>query len=254
MKLGKHPPKYNEKTLLLRSYLKEEDFAPPPTKVYREYKLPTDWGTYMNDVLGICTCAAVAHLIMLTTAHTGTMVTPDPADILTAYSAITGYDASKTDASGNNPTDNGAAITDVLAYWQSTGIAGHKILGWCQTNHASRVRRQQGVFIFGANNVGVRLPAIAQQQFTDNATWDTVPDDGGIEGGHCIVEVGYGTEGSDFVTWGRGDQKATYRWSDFYLDESYVVVTQDWINEASGLAPSGFKIDQLIADLQTIKA
>jgi hypothetical protein len=250
LKLGKLAPRHNDKTLRLRTYLGIDVPPPPPEKVFREYKIPADaWGMFGNDTIGDCTCAAVAHMIMLFTAHTGTLVTPDPSDIITAYSAITGFDP----LTGAN--DNGAALTDVLEYWQTTGIAGHRILGWVQINHASHLRRQQGIHIFGANDVGVNLPQSAMDQFTNGQTFDVPREgqsDGGIIGGHCIVEAGYGSGGSDFITWGKGDQKGTYRWSDLYLDEAYCVITQDWLNEASGLTPSGFNLDQLTKDLKQL--
>jgi hypothetical protein len=255
MKLGKLAPKHNDKTLLFSKYLKADAPPPPPKKVWREYKIPADaWQMFANDTVGDCTCAAIAHMLMLVTAHTGKLVTPQLSDVLYAYSAITGYDASQTDASGNNPTDNGAAITDVLAYWQQTGLAGHKILAWAQIDYQNVLTRHQGIYIFGANDIGVQLPAIAQQQFADGQTWDVVPDDGGIAGGHCIVEAGYGKQGSDVVTWGNGQQKATNAWSAKYVDEAYVVITQDWINVASGLAPNLLNLDALVLDLQALKA
>jgi hypothetical protein len=248
MKLGKLAPKYNSKTLLLSDYL--TDALPvPPEKVYREYKIPADaWGMYANDRIGICACAEVAHHLMLVTAHTGKIFIPDEVDVIAMYSAISGYDPT----TGLN--DNGCAITDVLNYWHTTGLAGHKILGWAQIDHTNMIRRNQGIWLFGSNDVGVQLPAIAQQQFTDQQNWEIVPDDGGIEGGHCIMESGYGSEGSNYCTWGYGEQKASNDWNNQYVDESYVVLTSEWIEIASGLAPNGFNVDALIADLKVVAA
>jgi hypothetical protein len=254
-KLGKLAPKANPKTLLFSKFLRADAPPPPPNKLWREYKIPKDaWQMFGNDTAGDCTCAAIAHMLMLVTAHVGKMVTPQLSDVIGAYSAITGYDPSQTDANGNNPTDNGAAITDVLAYWQKTGLAGHKILAWAAIDYSNVVTRHQGVYIFGANDIGVQLPAIAQQQFSDGVPWDVVSDDGGIEGGHCIVEAGYGKKGSDMVTWGNGQQKATNAWSAKYVDEAYVVITQDWINNASGLAPNALNMSELTQALAAVAA
>jgi len=249
VKLGKLSPKYHAKTLSFAAYLKADAPPLPPEKVFREYKIPSDaWGMFANDAVGDCTCAAIAHYVMLATAHTGRLVIPEVADVLAMYSAISGY------VPGDDSTDVGAAITDALNYWQTVGLAGHKILGWIQINHANPVRRHQGIYIFGGNDVGVQLPAEAQLQFTAGETWDVwADDDGGILGGHCILEAGYGSEGSDFVTWGKGDQKATDRWSNLYLDEAYCVITEDWLNEASGLAPNMLDLDALTKDLQALK-
>jgi hypothetical protein len=252
MKLGKLAPKVHPKTLKLSAFLKATAPPPPPRKLWREYKIQ-DWGMFANDTVGDCTCAAVAHMLMLVTAHTGGIVIPELSDIMAMYSAITGYDPSKTDRHGNNPTDTGAAVTDVLAYWQGTGIAGHKILGWAQIDQNNLTMRQQGMYIFGANDVGVDLPANAMDQFDDLQDWDVAANDGGIDGGHCIVETGYGSKGSNFVTWG-ANQKATNEWSAKYVDEAYVVITQDWINNADGLAPNSMDLDALNAALTEIRA
>jgi hypothetical protein len=248
VKLGKLAPKAHPKTLLFSAFLRADAPPAPPAKLWREYKIPADaWQMFGNDTIGDCTCAAVAHLLMLVTAHTGTMVVPELADVLSMYSAVSGYD-------GSNATDNGAAITDVLNYWKETGLAGHKILAWAQIDHTNLEHRHQGAYIFAANDVGVQLPANAQDQFTAGETWDVAVDDGGIEGGHCIIEPGYGAAGSDFVTWGKGDQKATNAWSEKYMDEAYCVITQEWLNNADGLAPNAMDLDALQKALEALKA
>lgn len=248
-KLGKLAPKANLKTLLFSKYLKADAPPPPPKKVFREYKIPADaWQMFGNDTIGDCTCAAVAHMLMLVTAHTGNLVIPDLNDVLVMYSMVSGY------VPGDDSTDNGAAITDVLERWQTVGLAGHKILGWAAIDYTDVLSRHQGIYIFGANDIGVQLPMLADTQFGNKQTWDVAIDDGGIVGGHCIVEAGYGKQGSDFVTWGNGQQKGTNAWSQRYVDEAYVVVTQDWINQADGLAPNALNLDALQTDLQALRA
>src|SRR5580700_2315061 len=126
LKLGKLPPKFNRRTLLLQNYLPTGVLPSAPAKLWREYKVPpAGWGMLGNDKVGDCTCAAIAHMVMLMTAHTGTMVSPSLDETLAVYTAVTGYDPSQTQPDGSNPTDQGAAITDILAYWQNVGIAGH---------------------------------------------------------------------------------------------------------------------------------
>jgi hypothetical protein len=249
MKLGKLKPKHHPATLDFGKILLPDAPPPPPEKAFWEYKTdPYAIGMYGNDVCGDCTLAAIAHYLLLVTAHTGKPFYADPAEVLKAYSAISGYDP-KTGAN-----DNGCAITDVLNYMRVTGIQGYKIEGWAQIDHTSLLHLHQGIYIFGGNNIGVQLPAIAQDQFSDNQSWEVVPDDGGIEGGHCILESGYGSEGSNFESWGKGDQKASNEWSSKYKDEGYVVFTKDWINEASGLAPNSFDLDALVNALKAVAA
>jgi hypothetical protein len=253
VKLGKLAPKPNRKTLSLAKYLSPE-LPKPPIKVYREYKV-ADWGMFANDIIGDCTCAAVAHMVMLFTSHTGKLVVPELVDVLKMYSALTGYDSAQTDSDGNNPTDTGAAITDVLDYWQTIGLSGHKILGWAQIDHTSLLAQHQGVWLFGALDVGVQLPANAQKQFEAGKNWEVTVRRSPIEGGHCIVEPGYGRKGRDYISWGKGDQKASDPWGLKYVDEGYVVFADhDWIDEATGLAPNGFNASELRKDLKAIAA
>lgn len=247
-KLGKLAPKHNDKTLLFSKYLKADAPPPPPEKAFYEYAVdPSAILMYGNDTVGDCTCAAVAHYIILATAHTGKVFFPDPADVMKMYSAISGYDP----VTGAN--DDGCAMTDVLNFWQTVGLSGHKILGWAKLDYTNLTALHQGIELFGANYVGVNLPASAQDQFEQKKNWEFVKKSP-IEGGHCILETGFGSDGSNYQTWGKGDQKASNAWSAAYRDEAYIVLTQDWINQASGLAANHLNMDALQADLKLLAA
>jgi len=244
-KFGKLAPKFNKKTLSLSKYV--GPLVSVPKKLWREYKIPVGgWTMMANDTVGDCTCAAIGHMVMLFTAHTGTMVTPTDADVLAVYSAVTGYTPS------DPSTDQGAAITDILAYWQSTGIAGHKILGWVKIG-LDPAALQQAMYLFGAVDMGFNVPQSAMDQVNAGQDWDVVTPDGGIVGGHSVPLFGYGSKGYDCTTWG-ANQKLTTAFADAYMDEAYAVVTQDWIDAASGLAPNQFNLAALQADLKAIGA
>lgn len=251
-RLGKHSPKLHPKTLLFEKYLTDaarDGMLPDvPAKVYREYKVPENgWGMYGNDSIGDCTCAAKAHVIMLMTAHTGTIFIPDPDEVVKMYSAISGYDPS----TGAN--DNGCAMTDVLDYMVNTGLQSHKFLGWAAVDAANPIRLRQGIYIFGAVDTGFNVPASAMQQFQDGVAWDVVGDDGGIEGGHDVPYFGDGLNGYSCVTWAK-NQKITNAFESKYTDEAYVAITQDWLDNADGLAPNMLNLDALQADLAAIKS
>jgi len=244
--LGKLAPKFNPKTLDFARYLKPKAIAPPPTKSYWEYKIPEPtWGMYANDTIGDCTCAAAAHLLMNWTAHTGSMVTPALEEVLGMYSAISGYDP----ISGAN--DNGAAITDVLDYLQKTGLAGHKIDGWAQIDHTNLNHAKTAIYLFGGINIGVQVPQSIMDQTDQHETWDVVPNDGGIDGGHSIPNFGYGATGTTCVTWG-ALQPMTWEWFKKYCDEAYCLLSLDWL-ASSGLAPSHLDVASLRADLQELR-
>lgn len=245
-KLGKLPPKQNARTLKLSTYLGERMPPPPPNKVWREYKVPPDaWGMYANDRIGDCTCAAIAHMLMLVTAHTGKMVVPTEDEVIKAYSAISGFDP----VSGMN--DNGAAITDVLEFWRSVGIAGHKILAWAQIDHTNIQQVKQAIWLFGGIDIGVNLPVSAMEQLDSGQSWNVLQNDGGIDGGHSIPNFGYGALGTNCITWG-ARQGMSWGWFRSYVDECYAVITEDWFDQTSGNTPSGFNLAQLEADLKAV--
>ena len=249
LKLGKLPPKHHPKTLLFEKYLLPDALPVPPGKVWREYKVPEDqWQMFGNDKYGDCTCAAKAHILMLMTAHTGTIIVPTLQDVLTMYEAVCpGFDPD-TDAN-----DNGAAITDTLNYLQTTGIAGHKILGWAAIDSTNPVRIRQGIYIFGAVDTGFNVPQSAMDQFSAGQTWDVVSDDGGIQGGHDVPYFGDGAGGYSCVTWAK-NQKLTNAFEAKYCDECYCLITQDWLDNADGLAPNMLNLDALTADLKAIQS
>lgn len=241
-KLGKLPPKKNLKTLAMST------FAPvplptPPSKTYWEYKVK-NWPMYLNDTLGCCVFAAGGHMEQNWSAHAGTEIVPVDQDILSAYESVGGY------VPGNPSTDNGAAITDFLNYWKTKGFANRKILGWISVPLNFQAIRQ-AVYLFGSVDIGINVPSSAMDQFSAGQPWDVVDPDGGIEGGHSIPVMGYGSQGMACITWG----KIQYMSNDFfttYCDEAYAVVTQDWINQATGKNYSGFDLATLQADLKAL--
>jgi hypothetical protein len=180
-KLGKLAPKKNKKTLMFAKFLPKIALPAPPEKAFWEYRIPpATIGMFLNDEIGDCTIAEVAHHIMLMTAHTGTMVVPTDDEVQAMYSAISGY------VPGNESTDTGCAITDVLNYWQTKGLAGHKIDGWASLDPANIAQRNLATYLFGGCSVGIQCPASAQTQFSAGQTWSVVPGDT-IQGGHCIM-------------------------------------------------------------------
>lgn len=244
MKTGKLAPKHNPKTLPFGKYLTGE-LPSPATKAYREYKVPeAAKQMFGNDTIGDCTCAGAANLLILATCHTGTVVIPTLQDVIGLYSVVSGYDPT----TGAN--DNGAAMTDVLEQLRTNGLSGHKILAWAKIDHTNLVHRQLGVDLFGGTYVGVQLPQSAQTQFSAGQSWEV--DDSQIEGGHAIIHPGYGSEGGDYVTWAKWDQKASSAWESAYIDEEYIVVTEDWLNQATQKTPGGIDLATLEADLKLL--
>jgi hypothetical protein len=244
--------KYSGRILKLSDYLAA--VPAPPEKVYYEYKIKTPWGVDANDTVGDCTCACIAHMIMLATAHTNTLVVPTTDQVLAVYSAITGYDPSQTQPDGSNPTDNGANIADVLNYWQNTGMpagAGvHKITAWVQIDQTNLIEVKQALWLFGGVDLGINVYQSMMDQTNAKTAWDD--PSGSILGGHSVPIFGFGSEGCTCVTWGALQQMG---WACFetICDEAYCVITPDWINQLTGKAYSGFDVATLEADAAAIK-
>lgn len=245
-KTGKKPPKRHANTLSFGKYLTGE-LPTPAEKVYREYKIPPEAKLiYGNDQAGDCAWAGAANLIILLTAHTGKVFIPPVEDVLDSYIDMTGYDPE----TGAN--DNGCCLTDVLEKLRTVGLSGRKIKAWAQIDHTDSFHRKAAVDLFGSTYLGVQLPDDAQDQFAANQPFEVTAGHPGQDG-HCMIRPGYGSEGDDYVTWARWDQKASNAWSTQSVDEEYIVVTDDWIDQATQKTPGGLDLDTLLADIQLLK-
>ena len=247
---GKLPPKFHASTLLMAKYLPSVALLPPPpAKRAWEYAVKTPWQMFKNDAISNCVIAAIFHWIMAATANTGKPATFTDELAVSTYSAITGYDPSQTDAYGNNPTDQGTAWTNALAYWKEFGIIDangtvHKILGWGSIG-LTLLELNQGLNVFGGLLIGTAVTASMEQQFAAGQNWNA-PFAGGVVGMHGIPRLGFGREGESVITWGaeaQGDLNLCQNY-----DEAYAVATDDFIS-AQGKSPSGFDLPALVADL-----
>jgi len=245
MKLGKQTARHDPRTLQLGNYLRLETLPPPPPTADWSDRVQ-GWGMMRNDAIGDCTCAAAGHLIMEWTANAGKEIVPSDADIVKAYSAITGYDP----ATGKN--DNGAVEIDVLNYWRSTGIAGHKIFAYAALEPGNHDHVRDAVWLFGDCYIGLSLPVTAQKQ----TVW-TVPPGGpvgpgapGSWGGHAVPVIAYDAAGLVVVTWGALKRMTWSFWA-AYCDEAYAVFSADWMN-AKKVSPDHLDMATLEHDLHAI--
>lgn len=246
MKLGKHPPKFDKRTLLLGKYLTKGLSPPPPSVDYG--KAVSTWPMFGNDRLGDCTIAAAGHMIEEWTANTGVEKTLPESAIETAYNYF----------SKGNP-DAGANMLDVLNYWRKTGIGKDKIHAFAQIEPNNNLQAQDAIYLFGNCYIGLALPNFAVAPGTNflNTPW-IVPPTGPVgdaapnpNNGHCVPAVAYDPRNIWVVTWG-SLKPMSWQFYSTYADEAFAVLSLDWINKHLKTAPPGLNLQTLDADLTAV--
>jgi hypothetical protein len=215
----------------------------PPAAVDYYSKVPTaSWGMDGNDQVGDCTCAEVDHAVKaMQVAGGNPEVTSTTAEVMAAYSAITGYDAA------DPSTDRGAEMQDVRNYWRKTGftLGGQvdKILLFAEIDAKNTKLVEYCLDRFGEVGLGIQCPQSAQQQCSDKQPW-TVVRNSPVEGGHAIALVGYDDDYYYVVTWGTV-QPMTPGFYAKYVEEAWISVSPDFVNAVSKADPLGESLDQL---------
>ena len=227
--------------LKLANYL-HAPLPPAPAKVDWFSKIAV-WPMFLNDTIGDCTVAAAGHMIESSSTYGSSSVLLSDAQILAAYEEITGYQP------GNPNTDAGARIQDVLGYWRSFGLGGHKALAFAQVDQANDTEVKQAVDLFGSLDLGINCPQSAIDQFQAGKPWDVVSDDGGIAGGHSIELAGY--DGTYFyvVTWGELQPMTPAFWK-AYVEEAWLAIIPEWFN--AGIDPQGVDLYGLGQDMSAL--
>jgi hypothetical protein len=248
MKLGKKPPRFDERTLKLSKYLNLALLPQQPIPYGWDGGI-AEWLMLKNDTVGCCTISAAGHIEMGLTfdskSFNGGMFTPNDNQIIASYSAVTKY------TPGYPNSDTGAFCIDVLNYWRNTGIAGRAIGAYASVNVLDKDFIQKAVYIFGNSYLGVALPVSAQTQtiwdvVDPSLTGDSAP---GSWGGHCIPIIAYDANYLTVITWG-APLKMTWAFLAAYCDELYAVLSNDFLR--NGQAPNGFDLAALQSDLSLI--
>jgi hypothetical protein len=194
-----------------------------------------------------CTCATVGHEIEAWTAYASAEVTLAQDDILALYEAVGGY------VPGDPSTDNGCEIQDVLAYWQRTGVGGHKIAAYAALGDCTNLAlMKECLQTFGTVYLGINCPQSAETQFSAGEVWTVVPGSPNA-GGHAIPLQRWDNAALgdlEVVTWG-SLQRMTMAFAAEYVEEAWVPVSADWLT-ASGDTVTGFNLAQLEADLAAV--
>ena len=253
-KMGRVPSRQHPR-LSLSHYLDAALPAPPATGHYSRYAEHALTQPYLNTELGDCVVAAPLHAadVFVGGAGGAAPVFTDQ-QVVELYSAIGGYDASKTSPDGSNPTDQGCDIQTMLRYWQNSGLVGHKIRGWVAVKPE---QARTAMWLFENLIFGFALPDawLNPMPAGNGYTWD----DAGVpnpDNGHCFCGVGWNTNGVIVDSWGLLGT-VTYAAVEKYGTtaaggELYTVLSDEAVAVAAGKALSGFDVDQLQADLAAL--
>lgn len=208
--------------------------AVPPVSV--DFTKFPSIGMLGNDNAGDCVEAANGHIVeQQTSIGQGTEVPVTTAQAIAEYTKLTGYNP-------NDPnTDQGTMIQDGLNDMVKAGLNGHKIAAFAQLDVNNMNDVKLAVAEFGAVDIGFNFPASAMSQFNSGQPWDVVKGSP-IEGGHCVLVVGYDANYLYVVTWG-AIQKMTYAFWTSYVDEAWAVISQDWVNAATGKDVEGVDLN-----------
>lgn len=250
-KLGKLAVKKDVRTLQFAKYVRTMHLPPTPSSCDWTAGV-TDWRMMLNDQEGCCTCSGAGHMEMVWTLNTtGTPFVPSDSDIQKAYCDVSGFDPN----TGAN--DNGAVEVDVLNYWRKVGIGGKKIQAYVSVNPRDHNHLALSTYLFGGVYTGIALPLTAQDQLSQGQPWDAGwshwgKSKPGSWGGHCVPVVKYDSDYLYCITWGK-IQPMTWRFWDQYGDESYGILSPDWISDTVQ-NPTGFDFATLQADLGAVAA
>src|SRR6185437_4913523 len=113
---------------------------------------------YLNDQLGDCVIAAIAHIVGVLTgnANGGNPFIYTNDQITALYSAIGGY------VPGNSSTDNGCDEQTALNYWMQHGApdGSHQIAGWLSVNPEDPNEYKAAMWLFENLFFGMELPDV----------------------------------------------------------------------------------------------
>lgn len=206
-------------------------------------------GMHWNDRIGCCVLAMNANAVQSMTKCSGGVERSVPDDyILTAYEMLSGY------VPGNESTDTGLVIVDVLNWWRANTFNGSILDAFADpvlsSGDASEFKIS--IQVFGGVMVGVQLKQGDMDAFASGRVWAPGSNDGAVIGGHAIWACAFNSQGPVFQTWNK-DQQATWEWLFSRQDELHTPLMADWLNK-DGNSPAGVDVVALRRDLQLVTA
>ena len=221
--------RHDPEALAAAPQLADHSFAAiAPAPMMDRQAVPFQPRMFSNDILPVCTCAALANAALAVSALNGFQTLIVDAAVPAFYAACLGMPgASNTELA---ETD-GAVAMDVLRRQAVAGFdAGQetRLVALFGTVPLDRTRLAVTIARLGVGYWGVRLHARDMDTVGSAEPWDADRrDPGRFEGGHMLNAWDYtGLADTSLVrlaTWG-GFKAATWRWVEARLDEAYGLI------------------------------
>ena len=248
---GRRRPRPHAPKLRLANYLRAALPEPPSVGDYSAKARHVISQIYLNDQLGDCVAAGIAHLIGVWTANA------DPAPTLFADWQI--KNAYHWLSDGQYPVrDSGCDEEFALNFVAAKGFepqsyTPHRIVAWVGVDAANWREVKTALWLFEGLMSGVELPDAwinpppAGDGFTFDVAGDPVP-----ENGHCMTHFSYDADGLGCATWGMYGRLTEAALAKYMTPANggalYAAISQEALIRASGKAPNGFNAAQLVAD------
>jgi hypothetical protein len=248
LKLGKKAARPEAVKFKLTDFVNLTELPKPPRSFGHEALFGRKaWGMLGNDGFGDCVWAGAAHETMMWNKEVGKDVLFTDKQVLSDYSAVTGFNPSDPN------TDQGTDMKEAASYRRKTGIIDakgvrHKVAAYLSITPGNIQEHYVALYLFGAVGIGIEFPGTAMDQFNKGKSWSVVRG-ARIEGGHYIPLVAKRTH-IECVTWGQV-QPMTTAFFTKYNDESIVYVSNEaLVNRKS---PEGFDYEKLMQCLGALK-
>jgi hypothetical protein len=203
-----------------------------------------------NNTLGDCTAAGACHLADVYTAGGGSPAALTTAQAIAFYSQSTGYNPA------NPATDQGGDEVTVLTSWQTLGLDGkglHAIKGFVSVDGSNADLVFASCWLFGGLYFGLELTDTMANTQSAGFLW--TPGTADPNDGHCVVGAGGNSSGKGQIqinTWGLLGGFEMDAIAELCVETAggtvFVPISQEWIDSAKNLAPSGFDWEQLASD------
>ena len=218
-KLGKLAPQFDARDLPLRALLKPV-IAFPSNYDFDALHPELPYPMFANDTLGCCVISGRAHQTLRFEDIEQKKVIP-----------ITDQEVIKEYYRQTGGIDSGLVVSRSLRSWRQKGwIAAaqrYYAKGYARINHKVLDEVRTGIYADVGVGIGFSVPQYAMEQIDRGLDWtipiNRTPAGDQIVGGHYVLLVAYGSDGTfTCVTWGQR-QKMSAAFFTEYCDEGWAV-------------------------------